>query len=210
MKKINFWDLILVLSVVIMFFFLVFVVEQNIKLGKERDELLEVVNELNREIGEYGMITDFWEDYIDLLDEIYQGKINEAVLEERLYWYEQYIEAIEEYETKIIETINEMVTDYGLGIYNLEDLVSLIDDLEDNIGATFDNLENRVYLLENIERQNNELRELYNQFEDDMGSLISIIIYYYENTDQSVDLDTWVETNYPEFYERIINYPNHI
>ena len=210
MKKINFWDLILVLSVVIMFVFLVFVVEQNIKLGKERDELLEVVNELNREIGEYGTITDFWEDYIDLLDEIYQGKINEAVLEERLYWYEQYIEAIEEYETKIIETISEMVTDYGLGIYNLEDLVSLIDDLEDNIGATFDNLENRVYLLENIERQNNELRELYNQFEDDMGSLISIIIYYYENTDQSVDLDTWVETNYPEFYERIINYPNHI
>ena len=44
------------------------------------------IQELNREIGEYQAMDSFWEEYMDLLDEIYQGKINEAVLEERVYW----------------------------------------------------------------------------------------------------------------------------
>ena len=49
----------------------------------------EKINELNQYIGEYQYSENFWEDYIDLLDEIYQGKINEAVLQERIKWLEE-------------------------------------------------------------------------------------------------------------------------
>lgn len=48
----------------------------------------EQIKELNREIGEYQAMESFWEDYIDLIGDIYEGKINEAVLEERVKWLE--------------------------------------------------------------------------------------------------------------------------
>lgn len=48
----------------------------------------EQIKDLNQEIGEYQAIESFWEDYIDLIETIYEGKINEAVLEERVKWLE--------------------------------------------------------------------------------------------------------------------------
>ena len=50
------------------------------KVTKQEQEIAE----LNQTVGEYEAMDSFWEEYIDLLDEIYQGKINEAVLEERV------------------------------------------------------------------------------------------------------------------------------
>jgi len=50
------------------------------KVSKQEQEIAE----LNQTVGEYEAMDSFWEEYIDLLDEIYQGKINEAVLEERV------------------------------------------------------------------------------------------------------------------------------
>lgn len=46
----------------------------------------ERIEELNREIGEYQAMESFWEEHIDLIEYIYEGKINEAVLEERVKW----------------------------------------------------------------------------------------------------------------------------
>ena len=48
----------------------------------------EHIKNLNREIGEYQAMESFWEDYIDLMVDIYEGKIREAVLEERVKWLE--------------------------------------------------------------------------------------------------------------------------
>ena len=86
MKKIRFGDVIF--SIFIISFVIAFglISQQNVRLKQERQELKDEIQELNREIGEYQAMNSFWEDYIDLLDEIYQGKINEAVLEERIYW----------------------------------------------------------------------------------------------------------------------------
>lgn len=74
----------------ILFMFLIIVLTtkyyQAISLNKElyQDNL-----ELNQEIGEYESTVEWLEDYLDLLDEIYAGKINEAVLEERIEWLEK-------------------------------------------------------------------------------------------------------------------------
>ena len=46
------------------------------------------IEDLNKEIGEYQATESFLEDYIDLIGDIYKGKINEAVLEERVKWLE--------------------------------------------------------------------------------------------------------------------------
>lgn len=47
------------------------------------------IAELNQTIGEYKINEEWFYDYVDVLEEIYEGKINEAVLEERIYWLER-------------------------------------------------------------------------------------------------------------------------
>lgn len=47
------------------------------------------IEELNQTIGEYEMNEAWFEEYVDMLEDIYEGKINEAVLEERIYWLER-------------------------------------------------------------------------------------------------------------------------
>ena len=86
MKRIILGDVII--STIIVLFVIAFAVlsQQNVRVKQENQKLKDEIQELNREIGEYQVMDSFWEDYIDLLDEIYQGKINEAVLEERIYW----------------------------------------------------------------------------------------------------------------------------
>jgi len=88
MKRIILRDVII--STVIVLFVIAFAVlsQQNVRVKQENQKLKDEIQELNREIGEYQVMDSFWEDYIDLLDEIYEGKINEAVLEERIYWLE--------------------------------------------------------------------------------------------------------------------------
>ena len=88
MKKITTGDIFVLTFIVLFIIMFGFVVNQNVRLKQERQELKDKIQELNREIGEYRAMDSFWEDYMDLLDEIYQGKINEAVLEERVKWLE--------------------------------------------------------------------------------------------------------------------------
>lgn len=47
------------------------------------------IEELNQVIGEYRYNEAWFEDYVDVLEEIYEGKIENAVLEERIYWLEK-------------------------------------------------------------------------------------------------------------------------
>jgi len=65
---------------------MVFVVLYNQRVLMIRQE--QEIAELNQTIGEYRINEEWFDDYIELLDEIYQGKINEAVLEERVKWLE--------------------------------------------------------------------------------------------------------------------------
>jgi uncharacterized coiled-coil protein SlyX len=54
------------------------------KVTKQEQEIAE----LNQTIGEYRINEEWFEEYFDLLEEVYKGKINEAVLEERVKWLE--------------------------------------------------------------------------------------------------------------------------
>ena len=107
------------------------------------------IAELNQTIGEYRINEEWFEDYIDLLEEIYEGKINEAILKERVKQLEN--------------AKNEKPPQY---IYD----------------------------------------DYVNQIIDDLDDAIEITIYYYENTDQVVDLVTFIATNYPALYERLLSY----
>lgn len=109
MKKITLGDVII--STVIVLFIIAFglLSQQNVRLKQERQELKDEIQELNREIGEYQAMDSFWEDYIDLLDEIYQGKINEAVLEERIYWLEYHNGYEEDYVQQMYDTFEDLI-----------------------------------------------------------------------------------------------------
>ena len=74
--------------------------QQNVNLRQEREELKNEIQELNREIGEYQAMEDFYWEFTDLLDEIYQGKINEAVLNERVHWLKYLDELRDDYVTQ--------------------------------------------------------------------------------------------------------------
>lgn len=125
---------------------------QNMKLRGEQQELVNEIQELNREIVEYQAMEDFYWDFAELLDKIYDGKIKEAVLIERVYWLKQ------------------------------------IAELQEGINKT-------------------EYYELYiRQIQDDMDALLTITIRYYETTNQEVTLEEYIATNYPELYERLLEY----
>jgi len=78
--------LFLVITGILFMFLITTKYYQAISLNKElyQDNL-----ELNQEIGEYEATVEWLEDYLDLLDEIYAGKINEAILKERIEWLEK-------------------------------------------------------------------------------------------------------------------------
>src|SRR5690554_3578300 len=95
MKKITFGDVII--SIFIILFIITFglLLRQNVILKQERQELKAM--------------NSFWEDYMDLLDEIYQGKINEAVLEERIYWLEYNNVYDEDYVQQMYDTFENLI-----------------------------------------------------------------------------------------------------
>lgn len=81
----------------------------------------EQIKDLNQEIGEYQAMESFWEDYIDLIEDIYEGKINEAVLEERVKWLEN-AKNINYYDTEFVETLMndvETFTEYVISYVKL-------------------------------------------------------------------------------------------
>ena len=146
MKKIVLGDVI-VLTVVVLFVIAFGLISQeNVRLKQERQELKDEIQELNREIGELQSDLAWMDDYLDLIEEIYEGKINEAVLEERIKWLE-----------------NEKTPKY------------VYDDYVNQILVDFDDV-------------------------------MEITIHYYENTDQAVDLVTYIEINYPTLYKRLLSY----
>ena len=67
-------------SIFIVVMICVVLYNQRVLMIRQEQEIAE----LNQTIGEYRINEEWFEDYIDLLDEIYQGKINEAILEERV------------------------------------------------------------------------------------------------------------------------------
>ncbi len=139
-------DLSLIVALLILsMVFVVVIINRNQTIRSKNEH----IKDLNREIGEYQAMESFWEDYIDLIGDIYEGKISEAVLEERVKWLEN--------------------TKNG-------------------------NIPSNIY------------DDYIQQLLEDFNDAIEIIIYYYENTDQVVDLITYIATNYPALYERLLSY----
>ena len=150
MKKLRESTLWFITTTSIFMVIMVCVVIYNQRVLMLRQEL--EIAELNQTIGEYKINEEWFEDYIDLIVEIYEGKINEAVLKERVKQLEN--------------AKNEKPPQYIYDVY--EDYV--------------------------------------NQIIDDLDDAIEITIHYYENTDQVVDLVTFIATNYPALYERLLSY----
>ncbi len=95
MKKLRERTLWFITTTSIFFVYIVCVVLYNQRVLMIRQE--QEIAELNQTIGEYRINEEWFEDYIDLLEEVYEGKINKAILEERLKNQpnnEKYIEQI--------------------------------------------------------------------------------------------------------------------
>lgn len=146
MNKITLGDVffLTILTVFVIAFGLI--TQTNVRLKQERQELKDEVKELNQYIGQLQNDLVWTEDYFDLIEEIYEGKINEAVLEER------------------------------------------------------------VKQLENRNMPSDNYDAYVNQILADFDDAIEITIYYYEHTDQVVDLVTYIATNYPKLYQRLLSY----
>lgn len=91
--------IILLLSIILV---IITVISVN-KVEKENIELREAV-------AEYQVSEDWFDDYLDVMEAIYESKMNEAVLEERIKWLER------------TETINpqQMYDDFELVIGELD------------------------------------------------------------------------------------------
>ncbi len=141
-----------ILSIFMVVFVCVALYNKRVLLDNQRELMLrqeQEIAELNQTIGEYRINEAWFEDYIDIIVEIYEGRINEAILEERVRQLEN---------------------------------------------AKNEKLPNSIY------------DDYVNQIIDDLDDAIEITIYYYENTDQVVDLVTFIATNYPALYERLLSY----
>ena len=73
-----------------------FLLIQNFRLKQEEKNLNDMITHLNKKIGEYQATEDFYWDFMNLLDEVYDSKVKEAVLEERVYWLKYLSELQEE------------------------------------------------------------------------------------------------------------------
>ena len=82
------------------------------------------------------------------------------------------------------------------------------NDFLDEFQNIVSGLEDYIEELELIISANEILigDEFFIELWSDVDDSFEIIIYYYENTDQSIDMETWFETNYPDLYQRIMDY----
>lgn len=71
---------------------LIVCVAKYVEVAKINEELYQDNLDLEFENVEWEITMEWMDDYVDLLDDIYRGKINEAVLEERIKWLEKEIE----------------------------------------------------------------------------------------------------------------------
>ena len=128
-----------------------------------------------------------------------------------------YLFAVRVYEPKINKLENEIQTQYQ---YNgqLQNDLAWMDDYIDLVEEIYEGkiteavLEERVKQLENAKNEKlpNGIYDYYddyiNQIIDDLDDAVEITIYYYENTDQAVDLITYIALNYPTLYQRLLSY----
>lgn len=47
------------------------------------------IQKLQNSLENYEELTEYYDEYMDLVEVVYEGKINEAVLKERIYWLEK-------------------------------------------------------------------------------------------------------------------------
>ena len=100
------------------------------------------------------------------------------------------------------------IRDY-VKIKTLEEKIILLEELEElNEYITKNNaleiekavLEERIKWLEK-----NDTQELSQELKDDIEEVITVIVYYYEQTDKLVSLDEWFKNNHPKLYDRMMN-----
>lgn len=100
------------------------------------------------------------------------------------------------------------IRDY-VKIKTLEEKIILLEELEElNEYITKNNsleiekavLEERIKWLEK-----NDTQELSQELKDDIEEAITVIVYYYEQTDKLVSLDEWFKNNHPKLYDKMMN-----
>src|SRR5690554_1990344 len=100
------------------------------------------------------------------------------------------------------------IRDY-VKIKTLEEKIILLEELNElNESITKNNeleiekavLEERIKWLEK-----NNTQELSQELKDDIEEAITVIVYYYEQTDKLVSLDEWFKNNHPKLYDRMMN-----
>lgn len=124
---------------------------------------LERANEkLKIENAEYQQAQDYLEEFLDLIDEIYEGKINEAVLEERIKWLENYTEMLEE-ENQNPE--HDYYSEYNFDYANqmFDDFLTLFDSVQDYV-AIHGVIDNAFF--EQFEAQYPDVYARIGQYED--------------------------------------------
>ena len=100
------------------------------------------------------------------------------------------------------------IRDY-VKIKTLEEKIILLEELNElNEFITKNNaleiekavLEERIKWLEK-----NDTQELSQELKDDIEEAITVIVYYYEQTDKLVSLDEWFKNNHPKLYDKMMN-----
>ena len=146
MNKITLGDVFILIVLTLLVIAFSLITKENVRLKQERQELKDEIQTQYQYSGQLQNDLAWMDDYIDLIVEIYEGKINEAVLEER------------------------------------------------------------VKHLENGNMPRDNYNAYVNRILADFDDALEITIYYYEHTDQVVDLVTYIATNYPALYSRLVNY----
>ena len=122
-----------------------------------------------------------------------------------------YLFAVRVYEPKLNKLENEIQSQHHY-IGKLENDLEWMDDYIDLIEEIYEGkiteavLKERVKQLENAKLPNDIHDDYVNQILEDFDDAIEIIIHYYENTDQVVDLVTYIALNYPKLYQRLLSY----
>lgn len=151
------------ISIVAIFAFLVSILFFQVltvrKTIDENNQLQQKVDYLNQTIGEYRNNEEWLEDYIDVLEDIYEGKINEAVLEERIYWLERDNTFNENnvdgyYLLEVVNRIRTRTGDayvYTLRVYGSDDTVAFTNSQLFSVGEfvlAIETNKDKVYLID--------------------------------------------------------------
>jgi hypothetical protein len=111
----------------------------------QKNEIIDIqeqkIQDLNREIGEYQATKDFYWDFENLLEEFYDVKVKEAVLEERVHWLKYLDELRDDYVTQEY---------YELYVNQLkDDMELLVEVIVDYYEDTDQNMTLETYIAQN-------------------------------------------------------------